>query len=183
MSQGQKDPNIAHSPGTLKAEQPHPSTVSFEDFNWKSKPSFGRSSTFGTGYLYMAISVTGIDQPWVFRVSSVPVPSGTHGHGTYLHVLVCVSVCVCVCACCGWVVVYGQRSHSNFPSQHFIMSPSGSTYEFHEDWCLNDFIKIFCDNKLNIFRSHLNVHRSRVYLGICIFKISSGDTNASFGKH
>ena len=45
----------------------------------------------------MAISVTGIDQPWVFRVSSVPVPSGTHGHGTYLHVLVCVSVCVCVC--------------------------------------------------------------------------------------
>ncbi|KAI4568034.1 hypothetical protein MJT46_007832 [Ovis ammon polii x Ovis aries] len=89
MSQGQKDPNIAHSPGSLKAEQPHPSTVSFEDFNWKSKLNFGRSSTFGTGYLYMAISVTGIDQPWVFRVSSVPVPSGTHSHGTYLHVLVC----------------------------------------------------------------------------------------------
>ena len=96
MSQGQKDPNIAHSSGTLKAEQPHPSTVSFEDFNWKSKLNFGRSSTFGTGYLYMAISVTGIDQPWVFRVSSVPVLSGTHGHGTYLRVRVCVCVCVCV---------------------------------------------------------------------------------------
>ena len=106
MSQGQKDPNIAHSPGSLKAEQPHPSTVSFEDFNWKSKLNFGRSSTFGTGYLYVAISVTGIDQPWVFQVSSVPVPSGTHSHGTYLHVLVCVSVCECVCVCAhavgGW---------------------------------------------------------------------------------
>lgn len=102
MSQGQKDPNIAHSSGTLKAEQPHPSTVSFEDFNWKSKLNFGRSSTFGTGYLYMAISVTGIDQPWVFWVSSVPVPSGTHGHGTYLHVLVCVCLSVCVRAVGGW---------------------------------------------------------------------------------
>lgn len=104
MSWGQKDPNIVQSPEALKAKQTHPSTESFEDFHWKSKPSFGRSNTFGTGYLYPAISVTGIDQTWVVQVSSVPVPQA-HSHHTHSCIL-----------WQGWVVVYGQRSHSDFPS-------------------------------------------------------------------
>ena len=87
MAQGQKDPNIAQTPGTLKAMQTHPCTVSFEDWNWKSKPSFRGSNTFGTGYLYTAISAVGIDQTQVFQFSSASVPSGTYRHHADLCIL------------------------------------------------------------------------------------------------
>lgn len=87
MPQGQKDPYSAQRPGTLKAKQTHLCTVSFEDLNWKSKPSFGGSNTFGTGYLYMAISVIGVDKTQVLQFSSASAPSGTHHHHTDLCIL------------------------------------------------------------------------------------------------